>query len=951
MKQKILLIICLLSMVGIRAQTVGTTSTNPIVVTAGTTSLINQSPDANQKWYKITPTQVNILIKSKLTAQSFTNSLVSAEFFITDASNNVLASFHDSLRVDSTTRFAFAKFNLSNRIFLKYNFSNSCGTCTALPTKFDIFISEVVSTACPTNSSTCNLVNNPSFEDSNARCFYATAICSWSLPIVCTNSLLTASTDYFCNSSGSSGSAYFGAYLWSQSLSGPTPNNGSYREYLQAQMSSNLIVGKVYQASVYTALNPITFYTKNLSFFFTSGVNPCQNAAYNNINTGSYTGQKVDVTSSVMTNTVWQKYVVTFTANSSYDRFTLGNFDDNTTTTTVTIPGGYSPGGYSQSYYYIDDVSIKTPSISITNPAAICAGNTLQLNPTVCELDNTTYNYIWSPAIGLSATNTLSPIFSGTTTTTYTVSQIGVGSYGTITNTAVVVVTVSLPSATFALSSALNVICTNLGQTTNTLTATGSAGLTYTWQPGGILGSSITVTPSSTTIYTVTATTPKGCQPKNTIVVNVQNACCTSTAPTFTSNYYNGGTFNGPMVINSDITFGGTLNFPTFQNGEFLIAPNVKITVLSGVGDFIVQGAHLYACTTTMWQGIEVQNGSRFLAIGSSTTGNTNLIEDAITAVSFTTITNASPGYPVEVTNTIFNKNYIAINVSSAITPTIPIFRVSQNVFTSRNFTFTPTSWPSTNNTGVGLRVANNPTTGLTPPFNLQSAAIVNLKSPYNLQSARTGIQMNDVAIGIANSTTLTEVGVNFSETDFNVFDALQYGIDATNSNLGSINNVFQNTMRLSCGRTCIVGGTAIRSIVNSNVYPNNKLNLSTSGTGSTSPSYGNRFWNCHTGVEGSNVYQFNVSYATFRSTQSTTAGISGVNPGNTGILLGTNRFLYFIANNEFTNINNAINAPIVTGTYNISGSNQTGIYANNFIINTNYFGPQTASTTAIGNN
>lgn len=53
-----------------------------------------------------------------------------------------------------------------------------------------------------------------------------------------------------------------------------------------------------------------------------------------------------------------------------------------------------------------------------------------------------------------------------------------------------------------------------------TLTATGN-GLTSLWQPGGILGNNVTVTPSMTTTYTVTAVDSSGCVDSTTVTVHV----------------------------------------------------------------------------------------------------------------------------------------------------------------------------------------------------------------------------------------------------------------------------------------------------------------------------------------------------------------------------------------------------------------------------------------------
>src|SRR5204862_3694481 len=48
-----------------------------------------------------------------------------------------------------------------------------------------------------------------------------------------------------------------------------------------------------------------------------------------------------------------------------------------------------------------------------------------------------------------------------------------------------------------------------------------SGGVSYTWNPGGTIASSINVTPGSTTVYSVTGATAFGCLTTNTVSVLV----------------------------------------------------------------------------------------------------------------------------------------------------------------------------------------------------------------------------------------------------------------------------------------------------------------------------------------------------------------------------------------------------------------------------------------------
>jgi hypothetical protein len=144
-----------------------------------------------------------------------------------------------------------------------------------------------------------------------------------------------------------------------------------------------------------------------------------------------------------------------------------------------------------------------TPTVTATAaPTTICSGS----STTLTASGATTYN--WMPGSLPGATVTVSP----TTTTTYTVT--GTNASG-CSNTATVTITVNpIPTVTAAASSTS--ICTG-----NNVTLTGSGASTYLWNPGAISGSPITVTPASTTTYSVTGTDVNGCTGTGTITVTV----------------------------------------------------------------------------------------------------------------------------------------------------------------------------------------------------------------------------------------------------------------------------------------------------------------------------------------------------------------------------------------------------------------------------------------------
>ncbi|MEM1322340.1 MAG: glycine-rich protein [Bacteroidota bacterium] len=145
-------------------------------------------------------------------------------------------------------------------------------------------------------------------------------------------------------------------------------------------------------------------------------------------------------------------------------------------------------------------VNVNTvPSVSVTSDTAICIGNSLTLTASGAD------TYTWMPGSLTGSSITVNP----NTTTTYTVT--GTLTAGGCTNDAQVTVTVAEVAASADVT-----IC---GGQTTTLTANGSNA--YSWEPGGLSGASVDVTPSSTTEYIVTGTETSGCTTKDTVLVTV----------------------------------------------------------------------------------------------------------------------------------------------------------------------------------------------------------------------------------------------------------------------------------------------------------------------------------------------------------------------------------------------------------------------------------------------
>jgi hypothetical protein len=169
-----------------------------------------------------------------------------------------------------------------------------------------------------------------------------------------------------------------------------------------------------------------------------------------------------------------------------------------------------------------------TSSVSvIVNPytvdagvnADIICGETTNLSATL-SATVPGVNYSWSPAAGLTGSNTSTPASRPSATTTYTVSA-------TTNNGCSATSDVTVTVMPFTVNSGSNqaVICGNTVNL-NAVLSDGISGVNYSWTPTtGILGSPSTATPSVrptvTTTYTVNATTNNGCSATDDITITV----------------------------------------------------------------------------------------------------------------------------------------------------------------------------------------------------------------------------------------------------------------------------------------------------------------------------------------------------------------------------------------------------------------------------------------------
>ncbi|HPB25961.1 MAG TPA: PKD domain-containing protein [Bacteroidales bacterium] len=174
-----------------------------------------------------------------------------------------------------------------------------------------------------------------------------------------------------------------------------------------------------------------------------------------------------------------------------------------TNTTTYTVTGTSATGciGSTTVTVTVKPNPVITPTAT---PASICVGTSSSLSATSSVAGTT---YAWMPGSLSGSPVSVSP----TTNTTYTVTGTAAGCSGNAT------VTVSIsPNAVISANASPASICPG---NSSTLSASGAS--TYSWMPGSLSGTSVTVSPTVNTTYTVTGTTATGCTGNTTVTVSI----------------------------------------------------------------------------------------------------------------------------------------------------------------------------------------------------------------------------------------------------------------------------------------------------------------------------------------------------------------------------------------------------------------------------------------------
>ncbi len=144
------------------------------------------------------------------------------------------------------------------------------------------------------------------------------------------------------------------------------------------------------------------------------------------------------------------------------------------------------------------------PTIAITaSETSICQGSSVQISASGAN------NYVWNNNLGSGSTKTVSP----TEETTYEVT----GSNGAACESSETITINVLPELVFELSASTNLICEG-----EEVVLTASGGDFYTWNNGLPQGNQQTVSPSTTTVYSVQGFNASNCSGTQSILIEVQ---------------------------------------------------------------------------------------------------------------------------------------------------------------------------------------------------------------------------------------------------------------------------------------------------------------------------------------------------------------------------------------------------------------------------------------------
>jgi hypothetical protein len=419
-----------------------------------------------------------------------------------------------------------------------------------------------------------------------------------------------------------------------------------------------------------------------------------------------------------------------------------------TTTTTYTVTGTDANGCVNTDVVTVTVNPLPTITASTTN-STICAGASTTLN---ASGGNT---YTWMPGSLTGASVSVTP--SATTTYTVTGTNTGTG----CSNTAIVTITVN-PLPTVAASASPAAICVG---GSSTLSATGAS--TYMWMPGSLTGSSVTVSPTATTTYTVTGTDANGCTNTATETVTV-NALPTVAATASPATICVGA--SSTLAATGAATYSWMPG--SLSGASVSVTPSATTTyTVTGTDANGCQGTDVVTVTVNPLPTITASATSTSICAGASTTlnasgGNTyTWMPGSLTGASVSVTPSATTTYTVTGVDANGCSNTQTVTITVNPLPTVVASASSTSICTGNSVTLSATgastyTWNPGSLTGASVSVTPSATTTYTVT-GVDANGCSNTATITITVGAQPTITASSspAAICIGGSTTLTATG------------------------------------------------------------------------------------------------------------------------------------------------------------------------------------------------